>query len=309
MNLHVETPVVESRPISDCLGRRVLLKMECFQPAGSFKIRGIGRLCEELVRSGVSQLISSSGGNAGYAVAFAGRRLGVKVIVVVPETTPPAVRRKIALEGADVRVHGAVWDEADAYAHRLCEATGGGYVSPFDHPTIWAGHSTIIDEMALQCPRRPDVIVLSVGGGGLLCGVVEGFERLRWDDVRIVAVETEGADSLAASLEAGRLVTLPAVTSIATSLGTRQVAPKAFEYARERGVVSVTVPDASAVRACLQFADDHRVLVEPACGAALSVVYDERREIAFADTVLVIVCGGVGVDRRRLAEWEGQFPR
>ncbi|MBN2687918.1 MAG: pyridoxal-phosphate dependent enzyme, partial [Deltaproteobacteria bacterium] len=93
--LHIPTPLIDSMPLRVLTGKTVLLKMECFQPAGSFKIRGIGYLCRDAVTSGITHLVSSSGGNAGYAVAFAGRRLGVSVTVFVPETTPESVRKRI----------------------------------------------------------------------------------------------------------------------------------------------------------------------------------------------------------------------
>ncbi|MFN2270912.1 MAG: pyridoxal-phosphate dependent enzyme, partial [Anaerolineae bacterium] len=270
--LHIRTPLVESFPLSKRTGRRVLLKMENLQPAGSFKIRGIGLLCQQGKQDGVSHFVSSSGGNAGYAAAYAGRRLGVQTTVFVPETTPPDARRKIASQGAEVKVAGSVWDEADGEARTLAEKVNGLYISPFDHPLIWGGHATIVDELAGETDK-PDEIILSVGGGGLLCGVVEGLRRNGWQDVPILAVETEGTASLAASLEQGRLVTLDKITGVATSLGAKTVAREAFERARRHPVQSIVVTDAEAIDACLQFADEHRCLVEPACGASLALAY------------------------------------
>lgn len=304
MSLHVQTPCLDSMAISNTIGKSVLLKMECFQPTGSFKIRGIGLLCEESVRSGKSHFISSSGGNAGYAVAYAGRKLGAKVTVIVPETTPWEVCQQIKLEGAEVRVHGAVWDESHNCALKLSQKLGAAYIPPFDHPIIWRGHSTIVDEIVQQCRQRPDAIVLSVGGGGLLCGVVEGLSRNNWQDVPIIGVETEGAASLSASVTKGRLVTLDRINTIATSLGAKQVADQAFKYAQTHPIVPFTVSDASAIDACQKFLYDHRVLVEPACGAALSVVYNDAQVVKSALSIMVIVCGGIGVSAQRIVEWQ-----
>ena len=307
MRLHVETPVFESLPMAEAAGRPVFLKMECFQSAGSFKIRGIGLLCKECVDGGTSHLVSSSGGNAGFAVAHAGRQLGVEVTVVVPETTPTDVCHRIEQEGAKLVVHGFVWDESHAFALQLSEKVNGAYISPFDHPTIWRGHATIVDEL-VDGGMKPDVIILSVGGGGLLCGIVEGLERHGWEDIPIVAVETEGAASLASSVSAGRLVTLDRISSVATSLGAKRVGAKAFEYAKTRPVAPVVVTDQAAVNACLRFSEDHRILVEPACGAALSVVYNPVDEIGTARSVLVIVCGGIGVNIEKLMKWKKENP-
>jgi L-serine/L-threonine ammonia-lyase len=306
--LYIQTPVYTNPEIDSALGKTIYLKMECYQPIGSFKARGIGAICQEAVASGASRLVSSSGGNAGYAAAYAGRQLGVEVTVVVPESTSEMARRRIESEGAELVVRGAAWDEANEYAQHLVGEVGGAFIPPFDHPTIWQGNTTLVDEAAHQIPR-PDAVVLSVGGGGLLCGVLEGLHRNGWADVPVVAVETEGAASLAASLAQGELVTLPAITSIATTLGARQVTAKALEWARLHPIVSHVVTDSDAVRACLWFADKQRVVVEPACGASLSLLIEPHRQVLDRfQSVLVIVCGGAGITIGQLLQWRDQPP-
>jgi len=302
MPLHIRTPLIESFPLSERTGRRIWLKMENLQPTGSFKIRGIGLLCEQGKRDGVGRFISSSGGNAGCAAAYAGRQLGIQTTVFVPETTPPDARRKIALQGAEVKVTGNVWDEADLEARALAEKVDGLYISPFDHPLIWEGHATIVDEIADETDK-PDAIVLSVGGGGLLCGVIEGLQRNGWQNVPILAVETEGTASLAASLAQGRLVTLDKITGVATSLGAKTVAQGAFERARRHPVQSIIVTDAEAIDACVRFADEHRCLVEPACGASLALAYSRPESLAGAESVVIIVCGGIGITLNKIQQW------
>jgi L-serine/L-threonine ammonia-lyase len=302
MTLHIHTPLIESLPLSERTGRHIWLKMENLQPASSFKIRGIGLLCQQGKRDGVSRFVSSSGGNAGYAAAYAGRKLGVQTTVFVPETTPPDARRKIASQGAEVKVAGSVWDEADLEARALAEKVNGLYISPFDHPLIWEGHATIVDEIADEIDK-PDAIVLSVGGGGLLCGVIEGLQRNGWQDVAVLAVETAGTASLAASLEQGRLVTLDQITGVATTLGAKTVAREAFERARRHPVRSIVVTDGEAIDACVQFADEHRCLVEPACGASLALAYSRPESLAGADSVVVIVCGGIGINLEKIQKW------
>lgn len=302
MALHIATPLQEDIPTSRRLGKKVFLKMECVQPTGSFKIRGIGRLAENAVARNKTHLVSSSGGNAGYSAAYAGRRLGLNVTVVVPETTPHATRDMLAGQGARVVVHGKVWDEADLAARAIVADTGAVYVPPFDDPDLWDGHSTLVSEMAL----KPDAIILSVGGGGLMCGVMKGLERLGWHDVAVVAVETRGADALSQSIEKNELVTLPAITSVAKSLGALRVAPEALAYARRHPTTSVVVPDRAATAACVTFATEQRMLVEPACGASLSIVYDDHPAIRQARTVVVVVCGGINVQPRDIQNWAAQ---
>ena len=282
-------------------GRKVWLKMEALQPPGSFKIRGIGHACEQYKLRGAQRFISSSGGNAGIAAAYAGRHLALPVTVVVPETTTERARELIRCEGADVIVHGASFQEANALAQSMV-GPNDAFIHPFDDPLLWQGHASMIDEVA-AAGLAPDVVVLSVGGGGLLCGVVEGLRRQGWGHVPVIAVETAGADSLAQAMSANRRVELAGISSIATSLGARQVSEQAFAWSTAHPVVSVVVSDHDAVAACLRFMDDHRVVVEPACGAALAVVYGSARELVGYKNVLVIVCGGVTATVAQLEKW------
>jgi L-serine/L-threonine ammonia-lyase len=288
-------------------GQKVWLKMDALQPSGSFKLRGIGHACAEYVRRGARRFISSSGGNAGIAAAYSGRKLGVPVLVVVPETTSERARELIAREGADIRVHGASFQEANALALSLAGAHDA-FIHPFDDPLLWEGHATMIDEVA-RAGVKPDAVVLSVGGGGLLCGVVEGLRRNGWGGVPVIAVETEGADSYAQSLAAGERIELPRISSIATSLGARRVSEQAFALAASHPVRPVVVTDGAAVQACLRFMLDHRMVVEPACGASLALAYQAPEALAEFDNVLVIVCGGVTATVEQLQAWGSSTAR
>ena len=156
--------------LSDQAGTSIWLKLETEQPTGSFKIRGIGLACAEKSQRGARRFICSSGGNAGIAAAYAGRQLAVPVIVVVPETTTARAITLIRREGAEVIVQGASWQEANDYALEMVTERDA-YLHPFDDPLVWQGHASIVDEV-VQSPLKPDAIVLSVGGGGLLSGVV-----------------------------------------------------------------------------------------------------------------------------------------
>lgn len=305
MPLHLETPLIESDPLSLAARRRVWLKLDNLQPPGSFKIRGIGLACEAHARAGKRRFVSSSGGNAGIAVAYAGRRLSIPVVVVVPETTTERARALIQAQGAQLVVHGAAWHEANAMAQSML-GEDDAFLHPFDDPLLWQGHATLIDEVAAAA-IQPDAVVLSVGGGGLFCGVVEGLRRNGWQDVPVIAAETDGADALARSLAAGDRIALDAITSIATSLGARQVCEQAFALARQHPVRPVVVSDQAAVQACERFLDDHRLLVEPACGASLAVAYGQASALADFENVLVVVCGGVTATAEQLRQWRGTF--
>ncbi|MEC7413483.1 MAG: pyridoxal-phosphate dependent enzyme [Pseudomonadota bacterium] len=290
-NLYIETPTLLSEPLSLTAGKPVWLKLEALQPSGSFKLRGVSLLCQQELARGARGFVSSSGGNAGIAVAYVGRKLGVPVRVVVPETTSEVARQLIRAEGAELIVHGESWFEANAYVQESL-AGDEAFIHPFDHPLLWQGHSSLIDEV-VQCGIKPSVVVLSVGGGGLLCGAVEGMQRVGWHDVPVLAMETEGAESFAAARAAGRAVRLPAITSIASSLGARQVCDQALTRADQHPVISEVVSDAAALIACERLLQDHRLLVEPACGAALAAVTESSKHLQSAESILVIVCGGV----------------
>jgi L-serine/L-threonine ammonia-lyase len=275
------------------------------QPTGSFKIRGIGLACQEYVRRGAERFISSSGGNAGIAVAYAGRHLSVPVVVVVLETTTDRAKALIQQEGGEVINHGSSWQEANALALSMVKESDA-FLHPFDDPLIWQGHSSLVDEV-VRSGVKPDVVVLSVGGGGLLSGIGEGLHRNGWIDVPVIAVETVGADSLAQSVRAGYRVELAAITSIATSLGARRICEQAFRGSKKHPFHSIVVSDRAAVSACQRFLADHRVVVEPACGASLAVVYDGAPELEEFKSVLVVVCGGVTTTVEQLLEWSNKY--
>lgn len=311
-HLHIATPLLRHDSLSVAIGKQVLLKMENLQPSGSFKLRGIGLMCQRAAAEGVTHFVCPSGGNAGFAAAVAGSALGVQTTIIVPTTTHESVRHRIFDIGAEVIVHGAVWDEANQEALRMCEEKGTVYIPPFDHPDIWDGNATLIDESVDQARAQGidfDAVICAVGGGGLMCGVLEGLHRNGLADVPVIAVETEGAASLHAAIEAGDVVTLPAIDSIATSLGARRVAQHAFDWTRRHDVRSVTVTDMQAVNACRRFADDMRALVEPACGAALAVAYQDLPVLQAFRNPLVVVCGGIGVDLAKLEDWKIRFER
>jgi L-serine/L-threonine ammonia-lyase len=305
MTLHVETPLLGSNAFDLRPGARVWLKMEALQPSGSFKLRGIGHACETYAARGARRIVASSGGNAGLAAAWAARRLGLPCLVVVPETTSARARALLAREAAQVCVHGLSFQEANAHAQSLL-GSQDAFIHPFDDPLLWEGHASMIDEVA-RADVRPDCVVLSVGGGGLLTGVVAGLRRQGWDAVPVFAVETVGADSYAQSLAAGERVELPAIASIATSLGARKVSEHAFNLARAHPIRPVVVTDREAVAACVRFMDDHRVVVEPACGAALALAYRADAALAAFENVLVIVCGGATATVEQLLAWDMQL--
>ncbi len=299
--LHLNTPLLRAAP-GQFSHPDVWLKMDALQPSGSFKLRGVGRLVRKAAQDGAKEVVCASGGNAGFAVAYAGQALGLTVTIVLPQTSSAAVQSLIEARGATVLRHGAVWDASNEFAQALAAERGATYVHPFDHPLLWEGHASLIDEV-LDQGLDFDAVVTAVGGGGLFAGIVQGLRRHGLNDIPVIAVETEGAASLHESLKAGKAVTLPAITSIATSLGARRVADEALRLAQLHPTHSVLVSDAQACGAAARLAEQMRVMVEPACGAALAAVDVHPELFARFKRPLVEVCGGVAVSLEKLQAW------
>lgn len=304
--LHIRTPLILHPGLSTAT-RRIWLKLENLQPSGSFKLRGLGLLCTQAAQQGKRAVVCPSGGNAGLATAVAAASLGLQACIVVPQTTPEPTRARIARTGARVLVHGKVWDEANEHALQLSASADTEYVPAFDHPVLWQGHSTMIDEILEDCPQV-DTIVTSVGGGGLLAGILTGLMRHRRQDCRIVACETAGAASFAAGLKAGHPVRLPEIKTVASSLGAAQVAAWPLEQIHGFAHHSLVLSDAEAILGVVRYADDLRQLVEPACGVSLAVAYLDHPAIAAARDVVIVVCGGVSISARQVADWDASVP-
>lgn len=225
---------------------------------------------------------------------------------------------KLRAAGAyDVIQHGAAWRDADAYLkeHVMPYAeTETIYCPPFDHPDIWQGNSTVMHEIAAQMPgTEPDVIICSVGGGGLINGICQAMDEMGMTHPTVLAMETAGAESLNAALSAKELITLPKITSQATSLGCARVTDATFKYAQRSTVRSVVLPDAEAAMGCWRLADDERIMVELACGINVALCYDGRLEKALGrpvrpeDKVVIVLCGGSNVTSKMLCEWRNEY--
>ena len=298
---------------------KVSLKLEYLQVSGSFKDRGISHMVRTLAVPGVERVVCSSGGNAGNAVAAAGERLGLPVDVYVPTTTLPMMIEKIR-GNADTTVHvqGENWNAANAHALEAIEKAGGVaggvdggkciYIPPYDHPLIWEGNSSLVDELLEDCggidnvEQFPQCIVLSVGGGGLLRGVQLGLERLGLTGrCEVFTVETEGSACFHAAKAAGEVVRLKSIDSIATSLGALSVVPSCLESPVK--TTAFTVSDDEALDACYAFANEHKALVEPACGAALALATKRPEAFVGISSAVFVVCGGSAVSLDMLAEY------
>ncbi|AHE66281.1 pyridoxal-phosphate dependent enzyme [Legionella oakridgensis] len=298
--LHIKTPLISSQHLHNTLGKNIYFKLELLQPTGSFKLRGIGKLCQREVRRGRRSFVASSGGNAGVAVAYCGMKLGVSTTIFIPSSSHPMYIDAIKSYGAQVIVAGAVWDEAHQAAEIFAKNNKAAYIPPFDHPMLWDGHATMIEEVITQGLEPPDAVIVSVGGGGLACGVLEGMRRYGWNHVPLIAVETTGADSFFQSVNANRHITLPSITSKATSLGAKHVSERLLQWTNEHTIKNIVVSDQEAELGSRAFAKEQRMLVELSSGASLFPVYENHSIIHPLKSILVIVCGGMNISHFNL---------
>lgn len=241
---------------------------------------------------------SSSGGNAGLACATAAATLNRPATVVVPMITSQLMVEKLRELRAEVVQIGENWAAADRHLRQVVipeferdhPSTRAVYVPPFDHQDIWDGAETMVAELKTQMSEsfdeQMDAIICNVGGGGLMCGIMQGVQELKdsgYGSPKVVVVETEGGESLNASVKAGELVTLPSITTIATSLGAPRVAEEAFAWTKRAGrdLISAVVTDKEAVIAMVKFLDHARILVESACGATIAILVSEVQRILY----------------------------
>lgn len=283
------TPLVHSATLSERLKTNVYVKLELFQKTGSFKPRGAFNkalsLPEEQRRRGI---VAVSGGNHAQAVAYAGRALGLKALVLMPESTPQNYLEATRGYGATVRLFPNVrlaFDEIPNY-----EKDGWAVIHPFDDPLVIAGQGTAGLEILEDLPEVTDVIA-SIGGGGFIGGVATAIKSLK-PLVRIWGVETEGADAMAKALAAGRVVELPAITSIARTLGAPAVSERTLALAQAYLEGVTVIPDSEAVDALIFLLERLKVVTEPAASCTLAAADRLAPQFSKGSHVVLVLCGG-----------------
>jgi len=284
------TPVVRADHFSRKLGANVFFKLETLQPTHSFKVRGafnaLTQLDDAQRKRGV---VTASGGNHGLAVAYAARALDIRATIYLPESATEAKLAAIRPLGPEIIIHGTAWDDANALAMRIATQTGRTYIHPFDDQAVMAGQGTMVLELLQQMPA-PDLIVASIGGGGLISGIISAAKHFS-PATRVVGVETVGADSMFQSWKAGRIVELPAITSIAETLGARRTQPTQFEIVTKHVTDLVTVSDASALRALREILEAEKILTEPAASCSVAALLERKVAFDAGQNIAVILCG------------------
>ena len=258
-----ETSLIDSPALSKGCGNRVYLKPENMQVTGAYKIRGayykISTLTQEQRERG---LVTASAGNHAQGVAYAAQAAGVPATIVMPTTTPLVKVNNTKDYGANVILHGAVFDDAAELASQLAEAEGYTYIHPFNDPILATGQGTIAYEIFSDLPEV-DIILVPVGGGGLAAGVAS-LAKLLNPNVKVIGVEPTGAASMKASLEAGHVVSLDRVETIADGVAVKTPGDKIFPYVQQNLDGILTIEDRELVDAFLDMMEKHKMIVENA---------------------------------------------
>ncbi|MBE6963418.1 MAG: threonine ammonia-lyase [Ruminococcaceae bacterium] len=286
------TELVYSQYLSDSCGNQVYLKPENLQVTGAYKIRGAyfkaSRLTQEEKDRG---LITASAGNHAQGVAYAAKTAGIKATVVMPTTTPLMKVDRTKKFGAEVILHGGVFDDAAEYAQQLAQERGMTYIPPFNDLDIACGQGTIAYEIFQSLPDV-DVILVPIGGGGLAAGVAT-LAKLLNPHVRVIGVEPIGAASMKASVEAGHVVSLPAAVTIADGVAVRTPGDKVFPYIQQNVDEILTIEDDELVEAFLDIMENHKMMVENA--GLLSVAALKHLDCRDKNVVSILSGGNMDV--------------
>jgi threonine dehydratase len=289
------TPLLPSRTLSAMSGAQVWLKAENLQRSGAYKIRGatykLSRLSAAERRHGV---IAASAGNHAQGVAIAAAALSTPCTIVMPVSAPLAKVTATQSYGANVVLAGNTYNEAYAHARELQRAMGATYIHAYDDPDIIAGQGTLGLEILADLPDV-EAILVAIGGGGLISGVATAVKALK-PDVRIIGVEAAGAACMRAALDAGKIVTLPELNTIADGIATKTSGTYTFEIVRRLVDDVITVDDEEIIAAVLLLLERCKLLVEGAGAVGVAALLSGRVELAGKRTVAVLSGGNIDMN-------------
>jgi threonine dehydratase, medium form len=284
------TALSHSRSMSQFTGADIYLKCEHMQRAGSFKVRGasykISTLSEEQRRAGV---VAASAGNHAQGVAISAARYAIPCTIVMPESAPQAKVMATEGYGAKVVLHGPTYDDAYQHCLELQQKSGATFIHAFDDPQIIAGQGTLGLEMLTDLPDA-DAIVVPIGGGGLISGIAIAARALK-PDITIIGVQAAGAPSCQASLQAGSIQTLPAITTIADGIAVKRPGDLTFSIIQDLVDDVVVVDDEATINAVLLLMERCKMMVEGAGAIGLAALLSGAIKLK-GKKVLVPLTGG-----------------
>jgi threonine dehydratase len=297
------TPLLTSRLLSERTGFDVRVKAEMFQRGGSYKIRGpmnkFAQLTDEQKRRGV---ICSSAGNHAQGVALAARRHGIKAVVCMAENATPSKIEATKAYGAEVVLHGSIWDEANEKAKQLVEEKGYTYIHPFDDEQLIIGQGTVGLEIYQDWPEV-DIAVVPIGGGGLISGVATALKACN-PTIKVIGVESSGAPGMTRSVREGGLVTLDRVDCIIDGLRVKRVGTLNYEIVRQYVDDLVTLPDEQIFDAVVWIMSHMKVVPEGAAAAPVAALLHDLVAAPPASKVVCVLSGGnINLEQLRGLRW------
>jgi threonine dehydratase len=296
-----ETPLAPAPRLSSRLGNAVLLKREDLQPVFSFKLRGAyNKIAHLSLEERARGVIAASAGNHAQGVAYSARTLGLRAVIVMPQTTPSIKVEAVQSMGADVVLAGDSYDNAKAHCDRLVAETGMTVIHPFDDPLVIAGQGTIGAEILRHCQDRLSAVFVPVGGGGLVAGIAGYIKTLR-PGVKVIGVEPFEADAMYRSLAEGRRVSLEHVGIFADGVAVREVGEMTFVIARQTVDEILRVTNDEICAAIKDVFDDTRTVMEPAGALAAAGLksWVEREGARHQSRVAVLSGANINFDRLR----------
>lgn len=257
----LETKLIYSEFLSNQTGNKVYLKPENLQLTGAYKVRGAYYKISTLTAEERSKgLITASAGNHAQGVAYAAKRYGCKAVIVMPTGTPLIKINRTKSYGAEVILHGDVYDEACAHALELAEKEGYTFIHPFDDLDVATGQASIAMEIFKELPLV-EYILVPIGGGGLAAGVAT-LAKLLNPKIKVIGVEPAGANCMQSSLASGKVTTLPNVNTIADGTAVKTPGTMIFPYIQENLDDIVTVEDDELIGSFLDMVENHKMVVE-----------------------------------------------
>ncbi len=297
------TPLVSSSKLSEASGFDVRLKAELFQRTGSYKIRGplnkFTFLTDDQKRRGV---ICSSAGNHAQGVALAARIHGIHAVVCMAANATPSKIEATKAYGAEVVLHGTIWDEANDRAKELVAERGYTYIHPFDDEQLMMGQGTVGLELVRDWPEV-DVIVVPIGGGGLVSGVTMAAKSIN-PKIRVIGVESSGAPGMKRSVEEGHLVTLDRVDCVIDGLRVKRVGEKTFDVVRQYVDEIVALPDEQIFDAVVWTMHYAKLVPEGAAAAPVAALLHGLIKAPAGSKVACVLSGGnVNLDQLKGLRW------
>jgi threonine dehydratase len=295
-----ETPLELAPLLSQKLLNQVWLKREDLQPVFSFKLRGAyAKMVKLTPAQKVAGVIAASAGNHAQGVALSAKKMGIKAVIVMPQTTPPIKVNAVKRLGAEVVLHGEAFDEAAVYAKQLMREQGLTFIHPYDDEDVIAGQGTIALEILRQHPTPFDVMFVCVGGGGLIAGIAAVLKQI-WPKTRIVGVEAEDAASMTQALAAQERVVLPQVGLFADGAAVAQVGEKPFEIALHCVDEMITVTTDEICAAIKDVFEDTRAISEPAGALAVAGLKKFVQQRGVSNLNLGAIVSGANMNFDRL---------